>query len=472
MESRIDNVMREIEGQKVRFIYTFASTIDKKYKCSIDNISAIADEFTGLAKQISSLKSLGSIGEQRDKTLEKRLEKSIQNLKDGKDSETQIFDEELFRMFEKTLIRYFNDNRIVPDVEESLGSGATYSYSSASRFFENDPNKRTNFLGTMPFTVMKFLLENKGKYTEEFIRGFLEFATPHNEYNSVTLALEVNNGTQKFMISSAKGRSPDDLDLDELAKNVNCVYQDAETDHYVVQMGSLNKGKVELHKHIKTQFEEASKKYNKSTIFYAGTSDFKGDREKIIDVLKVVYSADILSINESELDQIYAALSPDKTNGKPRSQKLKELDSLVETYNKYDTEDPIEMNPNQIKICHSSYGAIAITSYNGEEDRQIIEELLQTCVDGTSMKYETTRYGSLGDIMGYRDARTRHSAELERDFGESLDQMRQDNFAVVPSIKIESAMGSLTGLGAVFDGFASSTMPFYHLKERVTVPIR
>jgi len=308
-------------------------------------------------------------------------------------------------------------------------------------------------------------LPKSAEFGNEYVSDLLRYSTKRPEFDPRTHSLEIRETSTKLMLSLIEGRRPEELEFADIIQKVNQLYMNGD-DSYVVQLGSLNKGNPIFHSATKYVFEEASARTGKKTIFYAGTSDFKDDTNRVIEILKVVYSYHIISMNEKELDQVYSALC--KSTGasespSSRAEKLSVLDNLVESYNSSHNEDRIEINPEQIKICHSAHGAIAYkSSWYGDSDRQLTQELLQLCVDGTTRKYETDNYLCLKEILAYSSTAgiVRQNSEFDEQFG---DERNRENYNVVSAVApvVPNPIGTLTGLGAVFDGIATSTMGLY-----------
>lgn len=465
---KADEFLHNLGERNVSFIYAFGSTVDEKYRLEAGDIIVLVAELLELVRKNNGLShEIVLKGDRKDDGLEERFEDSLRKFGNGKDSEVQVFSSELFSTIEKLIFNYFDKNRIVPEFRRSLGSGATYSSAAAAKFFEGDANMRAHFMGTMPSTVLQFLVQSRFILGADVINNFKEYANLHHEFNSRTIALESGEGTHKLMISMAKGRSPEELNMDALARNINRLYSNNDTGNYIVQLGSLNKGSPDFHGKIRDLFEDKSRAHGKKTIMYACTSDFKRDYKRTVDILRVVYPSGILSVNENEFDQIYNALLSSISGGHvvpkdTRVKKLAYLDDLVTAYNLQNPGKIIGINPGQIKICHSSTGAIAYTCDNSA-DKEIIQGLLQLSVDGTSTAYQDDVYSSYESLLDYSKGNVERQLDesFREIFGDSPSGLISRGVAAAVAPKVIRPKGTLTGLGAVFDGLASALVGLY-----------
>ncbi len=444
-----ETFIRERASIQTTQVYSFAVTLDVKHQLEIDFVKDLSVDAFYLGNLVGERKFADKLSSGHDAI-------------GVKDNEAQTENREFAIGLERRLNREFAANPHHQYENESLGSGAAVSYSSAQRFHDGNDSQRIRFIGTLPETVNEHLRENQS-YSAEFRDGLTEFST-QRDFRPKTICLEIEGGNSKLMLALTEGRKPEDLDLDNFLCNVTALAQGS-SDYLIVQMGSLNKGNTDFHRQIKSVFEEEASRNGKNLVMYTGTSDFGNNTERTIDVLRIVYSSHILSMNENELDQIYGALAcvtglnqtPDN-----RSEKLAQLDLLVDSYNARNPESLIVRNPEQIKICHSAHGAMAYKKWEENDfgkDKELIQQILQLCVDGTTQKYLTGLYPNLDEALAYSDSvADRQNTNLTDDFGRNFDVV------YAPAPVVVNPRGSLTGLGATLDGLATATIGLYFVK--------
>ena len=100
-----------------------------------------------------------------------------------------------------------------------------------------------------------------------------------------------------------------------------------------------------------------------------------------------------------------------------------------------------------------------MNDWQGEQE--LVQQLLQLSVDGSTQVYERGGYHKPEDIMAYSaNCTQRQKADFENHFG-SIEAAKALNVVCAIAPQIQKPKGSLTGLVAVFDGLASSTIGLY-----------
>jgi hypothetical protein len=436
------------------FIFSFASTVDQKHLLPEERINGAIENVLQDPEIENGVRN--------------ELDTALAKFRQGQDAEITIPDKGTFKLVEEDLRGFFHRNLVIPDYSETLGSGASYSFSSAASLFRTNPRLASFYVGTLPESVLAHLMQNKSRYGEEFIKRFLEHSTL-SPYNPRTFSLEVAGGKKKFMIAQTEGRNPEDVYLADFQRGLEGIFS-RDFQVFGSQLGSFNKGEVLFHQKIRKAFETSSKE--KRNYFYAGTSNFKKNGPRTAEICRIIYTSDIISFNETELNQIVLALgsnpSPPENGYSQRGRDLACLDEAVERYNLHKDrkeEERINVNPSQLKICHSANGALA---YLKADARVVnfISDILGLAVDGTTFCYENDSYPDLEGIMSYsRKTRDRNSEEFARDFGK-LDDLSDVGVAYAISPRVYSPKGSLTGLGAVEDGMNTAlfTLALHYLK--------
>ena len=186
---------------------------------------------------------------------------------------------------------------------------------------------------------------------------------------------------------------------------------------------------------------------------FVATRDFGDDPWFPRHVLAVLGYADIISVNDTEMDGLHTALIG-SFQEMPRAYKLREL--------------PYEA----IKVCHGAHGVIMdlgcrpetiITSKKfSEKPAAFLEEVLRLGADGATYAMDATAglgrtaNESMIRIYSYNvPDESRQRARFNASFLSITDPMPAGMLAV-SSATVVRTLGAIVGLGAIFDGLLLS----------------
>jgi len=287
----------------------------------------------------------------------------------------------------------------------------------------------TSYFGNYPLSVQEYVKTSDESLKNLFRNGL------RNEKLPGTLSFEWK--PYKLMIAEKAGRK-----LELLKTNGEYNPTLPKSEELLVAIGGLNKGEpdqyIALIKEIKKQRPNAN--------IFIGTNSFQsffdkgevGKLEKYVDVLR---EGDIISMNEAELNQIYQAIY-DRKDGLNRTDKLWRL------------------NLKGLGIVHSHAGSIFYLGTGMKKNLgDVLETIIKRATFSATYYYEKGHHPqSFEDIAEYlneTDTRPNISG-YQKDFGlDGVDGYKMRNI-IAPFVNPETAKSTITGLGAVFDGYLAS----------------
>lgn len=183
---------------------------------------------------------------------------------------------------------------------------------------------------------------------------------------------------------------------------------------------------------------------------FVATRDFGRDKLFTRQVIALLKNADIISLNDAEIDDLHTAVNGGNYQHMPLAYKLREL--------------PFKA----IKVCHSPAGVIMdlgtrpehiITSERFQEDpAKFLEEVLRLSADGATYAMDATaglgRWANEAMIRIYSRNVREESRQHNRFCATFLDvdAPMPAGMISVASARVVRTLGAVVGLGAVFDG--------------------
>ncbi len=428
----LDGILEEATG---RVIWVTQATLDNKIKLPRERILDILKQTTdkdgghyiGNPEYQRKANDLIRILQQRD------VDGEIKDLRD----------EELEKI-ERLAKEFVPRTKWVTEIGGSPAISAIAAYTLNNGLSQ----QRIFFIGNLTGTVKDFLSRAQA-YGPLFKYAIDTGKT--RKHKPRTTSLEEESGTFKIMMAYSSGRKLQELDRGEFTRGILNASSNGGT--ITIGWGGLNKGEPEEYKTLVETITDLFRD-GRRPINYIGTNSFMGYYPgKLIKYLELINTAaDIVSFNDEELRQIYDKL------GMPRNNQTQgNLTDLLVGLDELMEKNGIEPNREQIRICHSSSGAIAYVPDRLSQYKNAIKEALQKSVDGATYTYLERRNPSARDIETYTQTtncnrRGRQTAKFRRDFGAIGPNSRVIS-AIAP--KVTNAKGSTTGLGAVFDGILS-----------------
>jgi hypothetical protein len=183
---------------------------------------------------------------------------------------------------------------------------------------------------------------------------------------------------------------------------------------------------------------------------FVATRDFGRDEIFTRQVIALLKNADIISLNDAEIDDLHTAVNGGNYHNIPLAYKLREL--------------PFKA----IKVCHSPAGVIMdlgtrpehiITSDRFQEDpAKFLEEVLRLSADGATYAMDATaglgRWANEAMIRIYSRNVREESRQHNRFCATFLDvdAPMPAGMISVACARVVRTLGAVVGLGAVFDG--------------------
>lgn len=222
----------------------------------------------------------------------------------------------------------------------------------------------------------------------------------------------------------------------------------------VVALGGLNKGSPKEYSILVKEIQKLKAEYQKKDIhvkIFIGTNSFKNDPKEIKEYWDIIKEADIVSMNDAELNSIYSALfGGDITI--PLGDKLRILGT------RQDFGDGLI-------ICHAAEGAIIgsfgtfeniITPKQKIDLTAYLKKSLQLAVDGTTYIYENGKFPNDTAVRNYSpNIRSRQESPFFVRFVHPKEKLA-NGIGETVAANVGYPVGNLVGLGAVFDGILLS----------------
>ena len=296
------------------------------------------------------------------------------------------------------------------------------------------------YVGSLPSTVQSYI-EIMGDGFKEFFKHSVK-----NEYCPITLSIEV--GTYKLMLANSKGRNLSELDKEKYIKAVSNLMNEYNGNR-VMAFGGLNKGSAEEYLKL---FSEIMANVPGAKLFLGTNSFSRQNEEQIRKMYKLLETADIISLNDAELTDVAKAVLHrderhiDETNIS-LSQKLRYI------------------LPSKLKICHSAEGAIMDAN---DESRRMngncdFSRILQFCTDAASYSYAYGYNPTHIEAIVYSNEIISRQREGFYIRFIMPSEMLSEGISSAIAPKIEEGKGTLTGIGAIFDGYLLSCLLSKHL---------
>ena len=368
----------------------------------------------------------------------------------GKDVELPKFQGDMLKSEIEAILKKKCELNLLNSKECKEEIGGSPAISAIASYFLQDKNPgkavaKTKYFGTYPKSVEEYVQKEINKSGEKNNAENLEKWQKidellsngvKNEKFPATLSFEC--GKYKLMLANSEGR-----DLKDLEGKLNF----PETDRPLVAIGGLNKGKPDEYLSLIEKIRE------KNAYVFVGTNSFEGkmrarDIETMEGYVKILREADIVSMNEAELDQIHEALYGKREIS--RAQKLEQL------------------GINGLAAVHSSGGVIFHMGVSiKKESKNSIEGILKLSVDATSYYFEKgEQFSKFEEIRDYREDLRRNKIDYLTIFGNNHNILNAGD-AVAPFVNHEIAKGSITGLGAMFDGYICALIaPVFHFFKK------
>ncbi|MBI4980612.1 hypothetical protein HZC30_03605 [Candidatus Woesearchaeota archaeon] len=222
----------------------------------------------------------------------------------------------------------------------------------------------------------------------------------------------------------------------------------------VVALGGLNKGSPKEYSALMKEIQKLKEEYLKKDIsvkIFIGTNSFKNDPKEIKEYWNIIKEADIVSMNDAELNSIYSALfGGDVTI--PLGDKLRKLGAGTDF-------------GDGLMICHSAEGAVIgsfgtfeniITSEQNIDLAAYLKKSLELAVDGTTYIYQNGIYPNDTAVRNYsQNIRSRQESPFFVRFVHPGGHLANGIIETVAA-NVGYPVGNLVGLGAVFDGILLS----------------
>jgi hypothetical protein len=390
------------------------ATMDYRYKVDDDTIAKIAQHYLGHLRITNSTiaQMLQSIAEGN------KMAHDIEIILDGDTLLSEVDRLKRDRKVGATFVDLPTEEiggspAISADVSYLLGRNETFI-------------GKTIYVGTYPNSVQRFVTRH------EVLKPLFEGGVK-NPHNPGTLCFEA--GKYKLMISNKEGREIKDLQ-ENGGFNID-VHNIAPDSNVVFAIGGLNKGEPSEY----TSLIEWSKRERPECYIFVGTNSFEKqikakDYQTVRGYFEVLRRADVVSMNEAELDQIYEACY--RNSDMCRTEKLEQL------------------NLSGIAIAHSADGAIGHFGTGvstNKTKKKLLKGILQLSCDATTRIYET------GEPLNNLDEAFEYAHEVkdrrnEAGFESSFDYKgRYTVSSIAPLVFPGKAKGNITGLGASFDGY-------------------
>ncbi len=363
----------------------------------------------------------------------------------------------------KRAIDYVREREDLGGLEIVIGGSPAISAVTAYKLRDNS-NQNSNdlpwiyYTGLYPTSVQEAvqLIDSKDGYN----LGGLFLHAKKIDGRPATLSLELKD--RKLMLSNKEKRKFEDFRkedltfecyIDELKKISNQC-----SGKLVLALGGLTKGTTGDFSDLVTKVRES---FGEKALVFVGTNSFAGKTDEEIKSYwnEVISKADMISMNDQELNSVYKAIFGINSN-KSLSAKLDQL-----------YKNKLKTHGDGIMVCHAAQGAIMINTVN-EPERIItnlkpdqdpsayFEESLRLAVDGATYIYGYGANPNYNAVKSYsRQVKSRQDIGFNVSFlynGKDYDKLPNGMIGVVAPDVGNNPNGSVTGLGAKVDALLAS----------------
>ena len=424
-------------------LWGMQATVDRTFRVG-DKCAEIAGEWVrmGILKEFhETLRAIGTTGLPRDMNF--RVPKTPDGCEDIK--RALAFLQERFGKTERA----------------QIGGNPGISALRGYRLAAGNPQSKlpyVQYVGLYPKSVQEYV-QDSAEREPELRNVFNSETCIRVDAEPRTVAIE---GEHKIILAYAPGRDVTDLyqhrggapaggggRFDPYVQRLCSAVRDRGDGHVVIALAvpfPLDEGR-EMMSAIRQEFGHAASIFVGVSSFRSQTGELDLARVEEISE-KILSHADIISCNETELDDLHTALVGEgvyKDIALPY--KLKEL--------------PLRA----IKMCHSADGAILEVGCNPqtvikserfqEKPGEYLTEALRLATDGATYAIDSATVGrsaSESMVRIYSNSITDRRAELFRATFQKAVERLPGGIVHVPAPFVGRPMGALTGVGAMLDG--------------------
>jgi phosphomannomutase/phosphoglucomutase len=415
------------KGKPSKVFWIHESTQDIKFKVSDPPIRPISGHYAGFLRRISKMNYDPAIVILEDIARNGRLEHDVEIV-----LESSVLAEESQRIIRECSV----DNVKLGQPVIVPGGSPCFSAMHHFLFALEEPNiARAAYAGSFPLSVQEYISSNK------HLEPLFELAW-RNSYQPRTISFET--WEHKLMLSNSTGRRLQDIRSDDHYHiNLEKLVSSAGNGKIAFAIGGLNKGRPEEYLDLIRWLRHEVP----TALVFVGTNSFKKHiqaqdyhtMEKYYDVLK---QADLVSMNDAELDQLHQALYGKQSMG--LAMKL------------------VTLSHPGLAIVHAAQGAAAHLGPNVKNERttkSLTRGILQLAVDATSRCYETGLHlKNMQEAIDYgaRQDWRRHNVH------DAFGTAGHHDVVYAASPIVAHPLGNLTGIGAIMDSYVMALITPLH----------